>query len=91
MFAALDSDGSGELDKAEFDTFFASHLAPLDVKEEVSLLFEMVDKFEDDGSGAWVTPEQHNNSTTTACWASCWPPAAAAAASSGAALVLLLR
>ena len=66
MFAALDSDGSGELDKAEFDTFFASHLAPLDVKEEVSLLFEMVDKFEDDGSGAWVTPEQHNNSTTTA-------------------------
>ena len=56
MFAALDSDGSGELDKAEFDTFFASHLAPLDVKEEVSLLFEMVDKFEDDGSGAWVTP-----------------------------------
>ena len=42
---------------------FASHLAPLDVKEEVSLLFEMVDKFEDDGSGAWVTPEQHNTTT----------------------------
>jgi Ca2+-binding EF-hand superfamily protein len=67
MFAALDSDGSGELDKAEFDTFFASHLAPLDVKEEVSLLFEMVDKFEDDGSGASVC---HNNNNTTACWAS---------------------
>ena len=64
MFAALDSDGSGELDKAEFDTFFASHLAPLDVKEEVSLLFEMVDKFEDDGSGALgnaITEQHHNN------------------------------
>jgi hypothetical protein len=47
---ALYSTGSGELDKAEFDAFFASHLSPLDVKEEVALLFEMIEKFEDDGT-----------------------------------------
>lgn len=43
---------SGELDKSEFDTFFASHLAPVDVKEDVQMLFGMIEKFEDDGSRA---------------------------------------
>eukprot|EP01043_Picozoa_sp_COSAG02_P132409 COSAG02_NODE_70335_length_196_cov_58.793814_1_plen_42_part_10 len=42
MHCAAPAACGGELDKSEFDTFFSSHLAPLDVKEEVSLLFEMI-------------------------------------------------